>query len=300
MTQVVVRTRLQAIIVAQLIRDGVIAGSIRVLTYRSAAGVRSGGRGFDAYIARLGARETLLLDRWRLGNVGMTLRLVGLLWRCRLTREPFFVANLDWYPLALALRLVPGMRIRTFDDGTANFSLSYLTEAPTDAGGLEGWLARRLFPKGAPHAIRSWIECHYTVYPHKPNVVPPERLRPIRVDWAGLMAAEDRARLPPDIHKIFLGSVYEGVTYADPRVLREKARQAIAWADLHLPHPRDSSAQPPPAFGEHTAETIIAHYAARHEIVVAHFNSSAAVPFESDPRVRLVNLLSEPLPRSAS
>jgi hypothetical protein len=76
--------------------------------------------------------------------------------------------------------------------------------------------------------------------------------------------------------------------------------RARGGAHLHAPHPRHPATCPhPPAFSRLPAEAIVAWYAAQHPVAVAHFNSSVALSFRGDPRVRWIDLL-DLTPESAS
>jgi hypothetical protein len=297
---VIVRTRLQSLIVRRLVETGVIAAPFHLVLL-----VRADGHLIESALegllrdAGLVARRTLIqrppmrfAQMWRL--------FLRLLIEARRSGGHVYCSNFGWYPLAVALRCLPGYRIRTFDDGTANIQRrdnSFLSEAPSAEAGWRGWVARLLFPKGPALFARSRIERHWTLYPWAQNVVPADRLEPVEIDWSGLMEPEDAVCLPASARRIYVGTVYpearkrgiSGTSEADEASL-------LAWSDLYLPHPRDeSAARAPEHLRRYPAETIISHYAQRGPLVVAHHNSSAVLPFLHNPAVTLFDLCTQPV-----
>jgi hypothetical protein len=296
MDHAIYRTKLQAVIVGRLAATHVLQAPLHLVQLRRRPGDSNTADLDEAArtLAQFAARHDVL-SRHRLGSAGLFGWFLALLWRARLRGERVFVANINWVPFALALRCVPGLRVFSFDDGTANVQRrddSYLSEVPSRARGVAGWLARRLFPKGPAYWVRGRIERHYTIYPGIANIVPPERLQAVAMAWDELIAPADRVRLPPGVARISLGAVYDEINrrLVAP-VSADDVARTIAWADLHIPHPRQpSEVERSEVVLRYPAEALIAHYAREQPVTVAHFDSSVALSFRDDPRVRLVDL----------
>lgn len=297
MDRVLLRTKLQAVIARAMIDAGQLAPDACLYEIhdgpRDASGVHL--REQRRLFAGLPVRHRSV-PRHRLGAAGMAAWLWLLLLRTRLAGGRLFAANLHWASLGLALRLQPGARIHSYDDGSANVQRrphSFLWEAPSTRRGPGGWLSRLLFPSGVACFTRSRIVRHATIYPELENVVPADRLDRVRVDWSRLLVPEDAARLPQGVHRILVGSVFDELNQrlATP-VTDDVVKRAVAWAGLYIPHPR----QPTPGAADslmmrYPVEAIVEHYARRQPVVLAHFDSSAALPFADDPRVTCINLL---------
>jgi hypothetical protein len=230
------------------------------------------------------------------GFVSLVVRFWLLLLRSRVTRAQVFLANVNWYHLGLSLKLVPGSRIHTFDDGAANVQekSAFYTDKLLKLASVRGTIARMLFPGGVARFTRARIAHHYTIYPHFTNIVAPEHCTIVNIDWPTMIAPEDQRCLPAVAGRILIGTVYEEASTlwgldVDP----EKIRRAVAWADLYIPHPRqptDNTLRE--SLKRYPAEAIIDMYARKAPITVAHFNSSAALCFASNPAVQLIDLAS--------
>lgn len=297
MDHIFVRTKLQAIIAGELLDEGILRSGPRVIVLGRHAGDAS-DQDIERQLARLsgriGARTNW--DRRRDGFAATFLRFFMLLLRCRWRGDRVFLANINWYPFALALKLSPGQSIMSFDDGTANVEFrpnSYLGETPSDSRGLAGRLARWLFPRGPAYFVRRRIALHFSIYPERANVVGPEKLQVLKIDWKALIESGDRDLLPAGVSRIFVGSVYDELNRRPGiEISPQFVADAVAWSELHIPHPRQAGA------GERVdwqvrlpAESVIDHYAGQRAIEVAHFGSSATLPFRGDSRVVLFDLL---------
>src|SRR5690242_13045444 len=238
MQHVIVRTKLQASIVERLVEDQVVRPPFHLIQASHAS--EPDPTPHLGKLLRLAGRVTLI-RRPRHGFVRVFLYFLGLLIRSRIDGSDVFLANVNWYHFGLALRLVPGKRIRTFDDGSANVQprSAFYTDDVVDLSSIRGYVARRLFPGGVARFTRSRIETHYSIYPGMENIVDAGRIVPVRIDWKSMLSAEDVARLPRQVSRILIGTVYQealkiwGIDVDDARIAK-----AIAWADLYLPHPR--------------------------------------------------------------
>lgn len=300
-----VRSRLQAIIAAQLLQDGHIGPRVHLVRLLEHA---DDGRvlGLDFYFERMRpwtvSSQTVVYTEVPFLRLCLLFFLTGL--KSLLLRRRIWIAGLRWYPLALTLRLLPGVRIHTFDDGTANTQKrhnSYLADQPSPRPGPLGALARLLFPQGPSIFLRSRIAHHHTIYPDEANVVEPGRLKVVRVDWEALITTGDRAELPAGpVRRIFLGTAFAEARRVGMNCPETVVETALAWADLYIPHPREPSTRDrSPLFQKYPAEAIICHYARSAPVTVAHFNSSTALSLRGHAGVTLVDLSLEPLPARA-
>jgi hypothetical protein len=296
---VVIRTKLQAIIVREMVEIGLISGNVHLVQFYQDADDASKhdlehqARGLESVTGK-----TTVISRSGAGMPGLFLYFMYLLWSARLRGHRVYFANINWFPFALALKLCPGQAVFTFDDGSANIQQrdsSYLSQAPSRRPGPGGWLARRIFPEGCASFVRGRIQRHCTIYPEAANIVPDSRLDTIRIDWDELLSDSDRNALPMGVRRIVLGSVYQSIARPSGPLTERDIEQARQWADLYIPHPRDAAARNrADAFVKYPAESIISHYAKSADVVVAHYNSSAALSFRNHPHVHLVNLMAVP------
>lgn len=298
---VVVRTKLQAIIVKKMVEEKLIVGELHIVQIHENDGDNSRADvTHQCHALSPVTRKITVLSRQQSGVAGLFIYFWFILLKSRLLNQRVYFANINWVSFALALKLSPGQRIFSFDDGSANIQHrknSYLSTSPTAKPGLGGRIARWLFPDGCASFVRTRIERHCTIYPGIANIVPASKMDAIEVDWSKMIPPDVLPVLPKRVTKIFLGSVYpEIVQRSFGPVSREEIEHARAWADLHIPHPRSPDSRSRPGFLLRSpAEAIISHYARLHRVTVAHYNSSAVLPFAKDSRVRLVDLMEVPV-----
>jgi len=295
MNYVIVRTKLQALIVLELLRRGVISRPfVFVPLYQLRVGEDS-----DAVQTLYDAISVQASRVYPIVQSAGLLRACVYLWfaglKCLSTRGTIFAAVLNYYPLAVALRLLPGVDFCSFDDGTANIEVrdtSYHSMQPLPPGGWKRVLARALFPVGSSAYCRSRIRAHYTIYAGLANIVSPQKTVPVHIRWADLLSRADKARIPHPIRTLLLGTVYDEID-------REKWRSPLDWAlqraDLYLPHPRQKKAVDESMAGTNldaTAEAVINYLLQEDpgELTVYHFGSSVALSFLGTERVRFVDL----------
>lgn len=204
-----------------------------------------------------------------------------------------YLAAIDSYPFALAIKFNPGARIITFDDGSANIQIresSYLSVNPLIGDGVKRKISRFLFPEGAKKYLRNKIEKHFTIYANKDNIVSKEKLEIINIDWISFVSPEIASGLPSDVTRVFLGTVFEEIENGEKLFL--KAKSLMGNNDIYIPHPREK-------INVHfdqiyrlsiPAESLIAWYSKSRKIELFHFNSSAALIFEHDPMVKCIDL----------
>jgi hypothetical protein len=297
MDHILVRTKLQTLIAGQLIAEGIVSRDPHVVVLARHDDDTSASD-VEHQLQRLSDRieKVSRWDRSRDGFILTLLRFLVVLLRSKLSGGVVYVANINWYPFAFALKIAPRMSIRSFDDGTANIERrpnSYLSETPPAGTGIVGWAARKLFPRGAAYFVRQRIDRHYSIYPGLENIAEPGKLNFVAIDWARLASSEDLESLPAVATRIFIGSVYNELNRREHQLITpELVATAIAWCEVHIPHPRHARDIERMAWQIHLpAESIIEHFAKTNNVTVAHFGSSAILPFRDDPRVRAIDLL---------
>jgi len=265
-----------------------------VLLFNHDENTFEGGLDYQCELLAPNVLKRTVISRPRMGFLSVFLHFFRLLISARISSGSVFCASITWYPLALALRIIPGLRLYTFDDGSANVQQresSYLTEMPSTHPGIAGWLARRLFPNGPAFFVRSRIARHWTIYPGMQNVASPDKTVHLPIEWRGLIASDDTIHLVPNIQHIYIGTISDWVGRTGSRLInREIIDAAIRWSDLYIPHPREPNEPHPEISRKYPAETLIDYYAQAQRIIVAHHNSSAALSFLDHPNVTLVDL----------
>lgn len=213
----------------------------------------------------------------------------------RLSGGTVFNANISSAPFALALTMLPGMRFESFDDGFANVAPGqslFLSDEPLEGGSIKRRTLRRFLPRGPAAASRDRIRRHFTIYPGLPNIVGEELLTPIRLRWRDHLSDADRTKLQRPIETLIIGSRY--CEWPDSMNLRATVKEwaSLNRADLYVVHPREDNPPVPEVAMcfDGPAEGIIDQLAQQRPLTVVHLDSSAALPFEKDDRVQLINL----------
>lgn len=288
---VVVRTKLQALIALQLVRDGMVSKPFRLIKVH-----QQGPGEYDPSVYRMYEE----LEKHCSGSFDVSLsepisrtalRFARAAAHAAVTGGRMFAASLGLFPMAVAFKIVPICKFDGFDDGTMNVEprLQYFSEPPS-ARGAKRAILRRLFPKGAAAFMRTKIERHFTIYPDRPNIVAPNKLSSVSVDWLSLLSEKDRARLPECVGSLLLGTVYNETT--DPERAKASAARLAREVDLYLPHPRDAA----PLAGatsvsfDAPAESVISYYLSMGSLTVYHFGTSAVLPFANHQELTEVDL----------
>ncbi len=293
MHHVIVRTKLQAILAKKLLDDGVITTPFHLIQLSWA-----GEPSVEEYCLKLSSHavKTTKFNRPKSGFISIFLYFLFLSMKSKINRDKIFLANINWYTFALAAKFVPSLKITTFDDGNANIQSSsmFFLEKPITPNNIGGWIARRIFPKGASAFLRERISEHFTIYPGFKNIVDDSKIRVIEMDWDALIEENDKKLLPKNARRILLGTVLEETKYhRSTQVTNEEFQQALVWSDLYIPHPRVPNAVTNNIIKKYTAEMIIGYYLKNGPVTVAHFNSSAITPFQNHPNIVLINLIRE-------
>lgn len=294
MNYLVVRTKLQAVIAYELLRLGEIAQPfVLIKTYHRYCGEDDPSvyAAYDKLATKAAAiREQSLGD----GLFRSTARYIK--WFCwsRATGGVFYVSNINWPVIALALKFVRSVTLRTFDDGSANVqnrNTSFLAQSNrrNSQSSLRRAINKVLFPNGTAYYVRQKIDLHYTIYAGLQNIVSGNRLRVIDLDWSEFLDSDDRSKLCEDVQTILVGTVYADCSGSSSL---DTTKKLIESVDVFIPHPRDHFFRDHPSMLALScpAESIINFYANQKDITVYHFNSSAVLPFLSDPRCDIFDL----------
>ncbi len=296
MNYVLVRTKLQAVIVLELLKMDVIsrpfifAPLYQFDLHEDSPSVRL----LYDEIARQACCQKPMMQT--VGLLRNSLQIAADALGCLFSGGTVFASVVNFYPLAIGLKLAPFVNFVSFDDGAANTQVcdnTYHSERPLAGSGVKRWIARLLFPQGAAKYVRRRIRAHYTIYPGSRNIVADNKLIPLTIDWLERITPADRAGIRLPIHSILVGSVYRELPQPRCEQLYE---WAIGRAELYIPHPREKRR---PHSGiqvlesESTAESIINYILGQSpgKLTLYHFNSSVASSFASHPGVNCIDLL---------
>jgi len=296
MNYLVVRTKLQAIISLRLLEYGYIKKPfifISLYQYSVDEDNESVAFYYDKIRSFACEERTIVQSA---GFVKYVLLFVLCFFRSFVSRGYIFISSIDFYPIAIAARIFPFIRIMSFDDGAANIlniENSYFNESPLQGNNIKRRIAKLILPYGAAQYMREKITSHYTIYPGFINIVDDNKLIPIRIKWKNELSNIDIASLPLNVKKILLGTDYrvEGIYYKDKKI-KDIALFYYSLVDVYLPHPMESIF----SAGEKTinimapAEAVIDYYSEKNNITVYHFNSSAVFPFILNSNITFVDL----------
>lgn len=291
MNAVIIRTKLQSVIVQELLTQGVLKRPFHLIGL-----CFDGEPPIDRYLTNLAplSSKVTYLRRPTNSFAKLFIEFFRAALSCKRYGDRLFMSNLDLYPMALALKMVPGLFITTFDDGYGNVrpDSPFLQTTPSRQPGIKGWIARALFPRGPYYFTRQRISIHYTIYPALANIVEANKVVVLRIRWSDYIDESDINALPAPVRRILLGTHYKGASASGHFSMSEDTlKRWIEWADLYIPHPRQiEAAQSPEFVRKYIAEALIEHYSQSGKISVAHFSSSACIPFKNYPNVQLIDL----------
>lgn len=215
------------------------------------------------------------------------------------TKGKVFLAGVDSFTFALAAKLSPLTQINTFDDGSYNVlkDSKYFCETALARQGIKGVLSRMILPKGGAKYLRARSKRHYTVFAELDNIVSKDKVTTLQWDWRKLLDQRDLAKLPSQASIILLGTAFQDFRDGQPKKLKNQARQLIATSDLYIMHPRE---QP----WLHDAKVVRLHSPAeavleylqslcKQKLVVYHYDSTAAYALMNHKSIEFINLLAE-------
>lgn len=293
-----VRTKLQAYILSQLIVSGEVSPPKRIWVITTAderVALSSILMQLNS-VTQMSSTPIKILRRDKHWHFSLVLRIWTNVLRLRISKGALIFANLNWIALALPIKLMPAIRYITFDDGTANIQRrrgSYLSDLPTARTGVLGRILKKMFPSGCAGYLRGRSSLHFTMFRDCPQSQYGGQVVHIPVDWENLIGPDDTSQLPDRVCRIYLGTVTKEIDI-------DMAIHAalLSWADFYIPHPR--SCEPGVCSRiilKYPAEALIAHYAKSHLINVAHYNSTAALGFSEHSNVQLFDITKGEIPR---
>lgn len=294
---VLVRTKLQAYILSQLIVSGKLSPprKIWVITTANEKVALSAILMQLNSLPQLSCTPIAVLRRDKYWHFGLALRIWISILRLRMNKGALVFSNLNWIALALPIKCAPTIPYITFDDGVANIqqrNATFLSDLPTVRKGLVGWALRGIFPTGCAGYLRAKSSLHFTIFRDFPKSQYAGQVVQISLDWENSIDPDDISELPDRVSRILLGTVTKEV---DVNV--ESHAALLSWADLYIPHPRsDEPGSYSRIIVKYPAEALIGYYAKHQSVVVAHYNSTAAVSFAQHPNVELFDLTKGEMP----
>jgi|GEM_PF-5879010 len=292
MNFILIRTKLQAIIVEELISQGKITRPFACifLFWRS---TEEDSETVNQYYLRLEGKADRSFKFVQSGRLLQNVaRLGGMALRETVGQGSIWFACFDFYPLALAARLVPSVKLMSFDEGGYNINPNsrYYETSPKPGGGLMRRILNLLLPEGPCFYLRGRVVRHFTIFPGQPNIVDETRLEAIAIDWISLLEEKELAQLPENVSSIVIGTVVD--EFPNPEKTQQLQSFHAKTADLFLPHPRDarSDEESNSYRSMAPAEALIAEYASRGPLTIYHFGSTAAVSFENHPSIQLIDI----------
>jgi hypothetical protein len=207
-------------------------------------------------------------------------------------RGQFYFAGVDVYPYALAAKVIPFVKINTFDDGSANIlSYSkYYEESSLPAGNLKRNLLRKVFPKGCAKYLRSRTLKHYTIFPGYENIVPHEKVEILDWCWNELLDSRDLKYIDKNTSIVVLGMAIR--ENPDSDMEKKSSLKALDMADLYIRHPRETKwVEDVRCINLHSpAEAFLSKIASYKRIKVYHFNSTVSFSLRDNKNIIFFNL----------
>lgn len=225
-----------------------------------------------------------------------------------ITKGTIMLAIIDSYPIALAARLWPRLRIHTFDDGIANFISDngdfrlYYQNNILEVIGLKRLFLNVLFPFGSTSWFRRRIHTHYTLDQSMPNIVASNNLKDFSICWEEWLEPNDvdwASRVSPIV--LMLGTPFSD--FAD-KPLRQRLLQKrdyfLTLSDFYFPHPREHDLDRPRQeltkslySPKSAAESFIVFWIKKRCLKrVYHFGSAVAANMIGASELEFIDLLS--------
>lgn len=216
-----------------------------------------------------------------------------------LTKGKVFLAGVDSFTFALAAKLFPFAQINTFDDGSYNVlkTSKYFCETPLARPGLKGLLSKLLFPKGGAKYLRTRSKRHYTVFADLENIVEKDRVMTLQWDWSKLLDQRDLDKLPAQVSAILLGTAFQDFSECQQTKLRQKAVELMASTDLYIMHPREK------LWLNHAkvirlnspAEAVLNYMqcVSKDGLTVYHYDTTAAYSLRGHKDINFIDLLGD-------
>lgn len=203
-----------------------------------------------------------------------------------------YLASIDCYPIAVSLKIMPGITINTFDDGLANIGKSskYYSVAPVAGQSIGRSLLRAVFPRGCAVWFRSKTRVHYTAYAGRTNIVGSDKIINIELRWDELLDKQDIALLPSRVNKVIVGVPHDDIQNLANS--KEITIRLLPFVDIYIVHPREVFWHTSEKMVRlrSPAESVLFYLARKHNLVIYHFDSTIQLALENDSRFELVNL----------
>ena len=281
---VVARTRLQALIISNLIGSGVVQRPFLFVKLHQFH-INEDHHSVYAAYERISKEASFSLSFVSaFGLAWPIFSMICLCWVCMLSRGRIFVSSINWLPFAISLRLTPFAKVYSFDDGSANVNTASVlyNMFPAAGDGLRRRILRFLFREGHCLYVRRRITKHYTIFEHKKNIVKHSRVCKLRWNWSDFLDPQDVECLPSNVSTVVLGTVLQDV---EDGTLLEKLQDLTSKCDIYIKHPRERErerevAAMPGALRlslSSPAESVLEYIARDRKIVVYHVNSTVAM-----------------------
>lgn len=276
---VLVRTMLQARICLQLVSLGELPKGF-LLIVLSQNSRDEDGISYKLAIENLAkySRDVVHLIQKK-SLMRSVIKLLAIEFLVKLRGGKWFIASIDYIPLAFVLKILCERRIYTFDDGSVNINKKSSYYA---FGGFDGnrfaRILKFLFPEGTALWYRKRIIKHYTIYPNRSNIVNSERIHLIKIASNFDDGLLERCSAFDQCVVLFLGAVYHEGEIG--RWRESVVKEMINHVDLYLPHPRGRS-----EFdcnkGAFSAEDYFdAFLILGKSLLIIHFGSSSLLNYE--------------------
>jgi hypothetical protein len=216
-----------------------------------------------------------------------------------LTKGSFYFAGINYYGFAITKKLNPFLKINTIDDGAANIRKStiYYEQKPLeDNGSFKRRLLNYLFPQGSSFFLRRNINQHFSIYKDHENIVHPQKIKYINLEW-NLKKSKSDIRILQNLAnpnlKLLLGSVANEHKADIVRFLESEYNN---FFDLIILHPRDKSSLTTWSnahYFESSAEEVLFYIIEKKFINrcdIYHFGSST-LDIIKDKKITSINLL---------
>lgn len=206
-----------------------------------------------------------------------------------------YLAGVDSYPFALSAKVIPFLKISTFDDGSANFlkASKYFDESPIKGAGVKKKALRLVFPFGCAKYLRSRSTRHYTIFGGLPNIVEGRLVTELDWDWDNLFDMRDDSYVTGNIKVVVVGTPIHD--YTDQYSIRKKADFALKTCDIYISHPRERewAGSEKVVRLRSPAEAFLCRLKGEGKVKVYHFNSTVAYALKSSENLEFVDLMSD-------
>ena len=289
---IIVRTKLESIIISKLINEQIIKKKyILIELYQNSKD--EDDESVYKYYAKLSKNAFLKFQVVELEGAAIgIIKYATAVILTQITNGKILLAGVTNYPLALTLKFLFFNKIYTFDNGNVNIDKSlpgsYHKDNTLEQNSLKRKVLRFFFPRGTTHYFKKKLLAHFTIFPNYQNIAPLSKNLPVNLKWSEWIEPDDLNLLKRDVKCVILGTVF-----SEQREELEGLRNDILRdADTYIAHPREvinfySSKIFRP---KSPVESILAKWSSRKKIKVYHFNSTAACLMENYKNIEFINI----------